>query len=483
MIQEIAFEDQVKTYQLQQGQCLSLVHLAHQLWINQAVDLRLWGATLRDKNATQVLKIYQEHQQDLPCMDPYRSFPELAAALLRQPVPPGCLDIGKLAFLHSRHPDRPLSELLAPASSTPAGSSPAPRDVVLYGFGRIGRLLARELITGLAKGSPLRLRAVVIRDKADAAGLTGRANLLARDSIHGPFDALIQIDEPSGTLRVNGLPIQFISAQSPEQIDYTRLGIKDALIIDNTGAFRDQAALSRHLAAKGSSAVLLTAPGKGMPNIVMGVNHTQIDSVPEAPLLSAASCTTNAIAPVLAVVERHFGIEKGHIETIHAYTNDQNLVDNTHKKRRRGRAAALNMVITETGAGAAVAKVLPSLAGKLTSNAIRVPVPDGSLAILHLELNKSVSREQINELFDQTSRQGDLTHQIQFAQDQELVSSDIIGTTAAGIVDGLATLVSADGRSVVLYVWYDNEYGYSHQVMRLAEQWVQTGRAIPMESI
>jgi len=168
------------------------------------------------------------------------------------------------------------------------------------------------------------------------------------------------------------------------------------------------------------------------------------------------------------VLENKIGIEKGHIETIHSYTNDQNLVDNMHKKSRRGRAAALNMVITETGAGAAVSKVLPSLKGKLTSNAIRVPVPNGSLAILNLEIKAKTTVDEINALLKEASLQGDLVEQIKFSKDHELVSSDIIGSTATAIVDAPATIVSGDGRNVILYVWYDNEYGYSHQVMRLS---------------
>ena len=258
-----------------------------------------------------------------------------------------------------------------------------------------------------------------------------------------------------------------ISAQAPEEIDYSQYGIHNALIIDNTGAFRDRAALSRHLSAVGASQVLLTAPGKSVPNIVYGVNNDAIDTNGEQ-IFSAASCTTNAIAPVLDVVHASLGIRHGHIETIHAYTNDQNLVDNMHKKARRGRAAALNMVITETGAGSAVAKVLPALSGKLTSNAIRVPVPNGSLAILNLEVDTATTREKLNALLRKGALEGKLVEQIKYSDDEELVSSDIVGTTAAAVADAPATIVSEDGKRIVLYVWYDNEYGYTHQVMRLA---------------
>ncbi len=259
-----------------------------------------------------------------------------------------------------------------------------------------------------------------------------------------------------------------ISAAQPEDIDYTTYGINNALIIDNTGVFKDEEALSRHLKSVGADKVLLTAPGKGVPNIVYGVNHEEY-SPENVNIFSAASCTTNAITPILKVVEDNLGVVKGHLETIHAYTNDQNLVDNMHKKYRRGRAAALNMVITETGAGSAVAKALPSLAGKLTSNAIRVPVPNGSLVVLNLEVGKDTSVENVNNIMKDAALNGELVEQIKYSLNNELVSSDIVGTTAPSIFDSNATIVSADGKNVVMYVWYDNEYGYSHQVMRLAK--------------
>ena len=270
----------------------------------------------------------------------------------------------------------------------------------------------------------------------------------------------------NNALIINGTTVYMISAGKPEDIDYTAYGINDALIIDNTGAFKDKEALSRHLVPKGASKVLLTAPGTGVPNIVHGVNHSE-NNPDNIDIFSAASCTTNAITPVLKVLEDNFGIKKGHLETIHAYTNDQNLVDNMHSKYRRGRAAALNMVITETGAGKAVAKALPALEGKLTSNAIRVPVPNGSLAILNLQLNSTTTVEAVNAIMKQYALEGDLVEQIQYSVNNELVSSDIVGTTAPSIFDSKATI--ADGDTIVMYVWYDNEYGYSHQVMRLAK--------------
>lgn len=267
---------------------------------------------------------------------------------------------------------------------------------------------------------------------------------------------------------INGTTVHVISAKTPEDIDYTQYGIHKALIIDNTGAFRDKEALSKHLKSKGADKVLLTAPGKGVPNIVYGVNHLE-NNPDKVDIFSAASCTTNAITPILKVVEDSFGVVNGHLETIHAYTNDQNLVDNFHNKYRRGRAAALNMVITETGAGNAVAKALPSLEGKLTSNAIRVPVPNGSLAILNLEIAQETSLDGINTILKKYALEGDLVEQIKYELSDELVSSDIIGCSAPAIYDSKATIVRADGKNVLLYIWYDNEYGYSHQVIRLAK--------------
>ena len=268
-----------------------------------------------------------------------------------------------------------------------------------------------------------------------------------------------------------------ISASNPEDIDYSEYDIQNALVIDNTGVFTNREALSRHLQSNGVSKVLLTAPGKEIPNIVYGINQHEID-IENENIYSAASCTTNAISPVLKVVNDKYGIQKGHIETVHAYTNDQNLLDNMHKKPRRGRSAAINMVITSTGAGKAVTKVIPDLKDKLTANAVRVPTPNGSLAILNLELGKSVTIEDINNTVQNEALNGELVNQIYFSIDSELVSNDIIGNTCCAVYDSKATLASKDGKSVVLYTWYDNEYGYTKQVIRLAKYITKVRRAI-----
>jgi glyceraldehyde 3-phosphate dehydrogenase len=278
----------------------------------------------------------------------------------------------------------------------------------------------------------------------------------------------VEVNAKKQILVINGTSVHMISADNPEDINYSQYGISNALVIDNSGAFRDRIELSRHLQAKEVDKVLLTAPGKDIPNIVHGVNHREFNP-DTVSIYSAASCTTNAITPLLKVIEDSIGIEKGHIETIHAYTNDQNLVDNIHSKYRRGRAAALNMVITETGAGKAVAKALPALSGKLTSNAIRVPVPNGSLAILNLSLNSTTTPDGINTIVKKYALEGDLVEQIKYSLSNELVSSDIVGTSAPAIYDSTATIVSPDGKNIILYVWYDNEFGYAHQVIRLSK--------------
>ncbi|HLG03859.1 MAG TPA: glyceraldehyde-3-phosphate dehydrogenase, partial [Bacteroidia bacterium] len=251
--------------------------------------------------------------------------------------------------------------------------------------------------------------------------------------------------------------------------DYTAYRIHHALVIDNTGVYRDRDGLSRHLKAKGVEKVLLTAPAKGdVANVVYGVNHQTVD--PRADhVFSAASCTTNAIMPILFVIEKELGVEKGHIETVHSYTNDQNLLDNYHKKYRRGRSAALNMVITETGAESALKKVLPQLAGKFTANSVRVPTPNVSLAILNISIKRETSKEQVNDIIRHYALKGELVEQIQYAFSNELVSSDVIGNPCPSVFDSQATIVSPDKKSIILYVWYDNEYGYTRQVLRFSK--------------
>lgn len=470
MLHRPSFDAEIKSYREQQNAAVELIQIISNLWYNQAVELILFREQLVDEKVSVILNHLRE--TTILTGNTMTIFDLLAVArvLEKSALAPARIDIGQLAAKVTNlqiNSEDLSSFILNELQGIAEWQELTPRDVVLYGFGRIGRLLARELINKSGSGKQLRLRAIVTRDANDAKSLLKRAALLKSDSIHGEFEGEVYTDPEKNALIINGITVNVISAKQPEDIDYTTYGINNALVIDNTGAFRDEKELARHLVSKGASQVLLTAPGKGLPNIVYGVNESTIDLEKQA-IFSAASCTTNAIAPVLAVLEEKIGILKGHIETIHSYTNDQNLVDNMHKKSRRGRAAALNMVITETGAGSAVSKVLPTLTGKLTSNAIRVPVPNGSLAILNLELTSATSLEQINTILKTSALEGNLVEQIKFSSNDELVSTDIIGTTAAAVVDGPATIVSADGKNIVLYVWYDNEYGYSHQVMRLS---------------
>jgi glyceraldehyde 3-phosphate dehydrogenase len=340
-----------------------------------------------------------------------------------------------------------------------------PRDVVLYGFGRIGRLLARQLIERNGANNKMRLRAIVVRGGRDG-DLEKRASLLRRDSIHGQFNGSITVDHENQSIKANGTNIKVIYSDGPDQVDYTQYGINNAIVIDNTGIWKDEAGLGLHLKSKGVNKVLLTAPSKGdIKNIVFGVNDSDIED--SDAIVSAASCTTNAITPVLKAVNDKYGIRNGHVETVHSYTNDQNLIDNYHKADRRGRSAPLNMVITSTGAAKAVAKALPEMAGKLTGNAIRVPTPNVSMAIMNLNLEKTTSRDELNDFLRDTALHSELVNQIDYTASTEIVSSDLVGSRHAGVVDSQATIVDED--RAVLYVWYDNEFGYSCQVVRVAE--------------
>ena len=463
------YEDQVSQQAQLRRLTIEFVNIVNDLWYEKSIELILFRNPLFNKRAGEVSRLINYAGEFVSKPITIQDALSIAKAIQELNVPASKIDIGKLAYECHLNPSlcaNKLEFVKTKLGDLSQVKDIEPRDVVLYGFGRIGRLLARELMTRIGKGSQLRLRAIVTRGNIDESVLEKRASLLRVDSVHGDFIGTVSVDAENNALIINGTTVHVISSNNPEDIDYTAYGIDNALIIDNTGAFRDDEALARHLKAKGASKVLLTAPGKGIPNIVHGVNHLQY-SPDEVDIFSAASCTTNAITPVLKVLDDNFGIKKGHIETIHAYTNDQNLVDNMHKKYRRGRAAALNMVITETGAGKAVSKALPALEGKLTSNAIRVPVPNGSLAILSLQLRTKVTKEIVNAIMKQYALEGDLVEQIKFSLDNELVSSDIIGSTSPSIFDSKSTIT--DDETVVVYVWYDNEYGYSHQVIRLAK--------------
>ncbi len=450
---------------------IEFIKIISDLWYDKSIELVLFRNQLIDRNVSDIINLHEYAAEFV--QKPINVFDtvEIANTIVNLDLPPSKIDIGKLTYEYHLEDNKyhdAKAFVIDKLKNAKNAKNIKPKDVVLYGFGRIGRLLAREMMSKIGKGQQLRLRAIVTRDRNDANSLEKRASLLRYDSVHGDFEGSVQADVENNALIINGTTVHIITSNAPEEIDYTKYGIEDALVIDNTGAFTTEEALKRHLVSKGVNKVLLTAPGKGVPNIVYGVNHNDYNP-DKVDIYSAASCTTNAITPILQVVEETLGVVKGHLETIHAYTNDQNLVDNMHKKYRRGRAAALNMVITETGAGSAVAKALPSLAGKLTSNAIRVPVPNGSLVVLNLEVSKPTSIEEVNGIMRQYALEGELVEQIKYSLNNELVSSDIVGTSAPSIFDSNATIVSGDGKNIVLYVWYDNEYGYSHQVIRLAK--------------
>ncbi|MBP6334580.1 MAG: glyceraldehyde-3-phosphate dehydrogenase [Bacteroidia bacterium] len=449
---------------------IALIHITGSLWFDKSVELILFRNQLVDRSASEILNLHHYAKQIVKKPINVLDTLMLAKEMLKLNLAPSRIDVGRLnaEWISERKNYKSAEEFIGDKLSSFIGKEKRvmiPRDVILYGFGRIGRLVMRELIAQAGKGEQLRLRAIVTRSNSDI-DITKRADLLRNDSVHGSFPGTVIEDFEHKALIVNGQTVHMISASDPSKIDYTSFGIHDALVIDNTGIARDREGLGQHLKSKGVAKVLLTAPGKGdVPNVVYGVNESNFDREKET-IFSAASCTTNAIVPVLTVIESSLGIERGHIETIHSYTNDQNLLDNYHAKYRRGRSAALNMVITETGADKAVAKVLPPLAGKLTGNAVRVPTPDVSLAILNLTSKKETTKEEVNEILRSAALHGKLVEQIQYSVSNELVSTDLVGNPCASIVDSPATIVSKDGKSLVLYVWYDNEYGYSRQVVR-----------------
>lgn len=451
----------------------AMIPLIGQLYRNNNVVTSIYGRGLINRSVIAILKAHRfarhriADETELSVHDTF----QILKTMSEMNLGAASVDLGKLVAKYKeagngRNLEQFVREDLAEvADKRHAAAGHKGTDVVLYGFGRIGRLLARILIEKTGGGDGLRLRAIVVRKGADN-DLVKRASLLRRDSVHGPFDGTITIDEENSTITANGNLIQVIYSNDPSSVDYTQYGIENALLVDNTGKWRDAEGLGQHLKCPGVARVVLTAPGKGeLKNIVHGINHGDITA--DDKIISAASCTTNAIVPVLKAVNDQYGIVNGHVETVHSYTNDQNLIDNFHKGSRRGRSAALNMVITETGAATAAAKALPVLKGKLTGNAIRVPTPNVSMAILNLNLEKATSREEINEYLRQMAMHSDLQKQIDFVNSQEVVSTDFVGSRHAGVVDAEATICN-DNR-VVLYVWYDNEFGYSCQVVRVME--------------
>lgn len=447
----------------------AMLPMIGKLYRERDVTIQVYSRSLVNKSVITLLKTHRFVRQiENTELSVVETFPILQT-LMALDLGPSRIDIGKLAVAYKK--EGKGGDLAAFVRGQVAGATGAnkiatngPRDIVLYGFGRIGRLLARLLIEKTGSGNGLRLRAVVIRKGGDN-DLSKRASLLRRDSVHGQFNGTISVDEANETLIANGNEIKIIYSNDPTTVDYTQYGISNAILIDNTGKWRDREGLSKHL-RPGISKVLLTAPGKGdVKNIVHGVNHGTLAA--DDNVISCASCTTNAIVPPLKAINDRFGLEHGHVETVHSYTNDQNLLDNYHKGNRRGRAAPLNMVITETGAASAVAKALPELKGRITGNSIRVPTPNVSMAILNLTLGKETTREELTEYLRDVSLHSPLQRQIDFISSPDAVSTDFVGSRHACVIDAEATIV--DGRHVVLYVWYDNEFGYSCQVIRVVQ--------------
>ncbi|MBT3671382.1 MAG: glyceraldehyde-3-phosphate dehydrogenase [Porticoccaceae bacterium] len=465
-------DDFFKDWKEREALAEGMIPLIGKLYREYNINTYMYGNSMVNQSVTDLMKehrfVRQVENNELSEFDTY----PMLEGISKLKLGPAHIDVGKLVvkYQNSNENGSSLSDFLSAELDEIIGSDvkplPEPQDVVLYGFGRIGRLIARILVDKAGGGDVLRLRAIVIRKGKLNHDLEKRAALLRRDSVHGPFKGTVRVLEDKNILVVNGNPIKIIYANSPEEIDYNDYGITNALIVDNTGVWKDTEGLSGHL-RPGASKVLLTAPaGDDIPNIVYGVNHDQITL--DRKIISAASCTTNAIVPVLKCLLDEFGINGGHVETVHAYTNDQNLIDNYHKGGRRGRSAALNMVLTSTGAAKAVAKVIPELKGKLTGNAIRVPTPNVSMAILNLQLGRDTTVEELNEFLRQKALHSDLQQQIGYTISTEAVSTDFVGSRQACVIDAQATIV--EGRSCVLYCWYDNEFGYSCQVVRCLEK-------------
>jgi len=445
------------------------IPLIGRLYRDKGVTVVLHSRSLVNKDAISIIKTHRFARRVNGEELSVRGTFEFLQAVSELDISSVKIDLAKLqAAYHADQRGLSIADFVADALGAITGDNKLPgaepRDVVLYGFGRIGRLVARLLVEKAGSGSGLRLRAVVVR-RGGTDDLAKRASLLRRDSVHGQFNGTIKIDEENNVIFANGTSIKVIYAGSPEEIDYTDHGINDAILIDNTGMWRDREGLARHL-RPGIAKVLLTAPGKGdIPNIVHGINHLEVD--PAERILSCASCTTNAIVPTIKAMDDEFGLTRAHVETVHSYTNDQNLLDNYHKADRRGRSAPINMVLTATGASSAVKKVLPDIEATISGNSIRVPTPDVSMAILSLQLKRESTREEVLEHLRQTSLVGPLSRCLDYTTATDAVSSDFVGSRASSVIDANAALV--DGDHAQLYVWYDNEFGYSCQVVRVVQ--------------
>lgn len=323
--------------------------------------------------------------------------------------------------------------------------------IAINGFGRIGRLVFRSLIQSDS------VEVVAINDLTDIKTL---AHLLSYDSVHGRF--LGDVETSSTGLVVNGKEVRVYSERNPDDLPWSSLGVD--IVVESTGIFRTKESAGKHIAA-GAKKVIISAPGKGeMPTVVLGVNDNILIGNEE--VISNASCTTNCLAPMVKVLDDEFGIEKGYITTIHAYTADQRLQDAPHSDLRRARAAALSMIPTTTGAAKAVGLVLPQLKGKLDGIAMRVPTPAGSITDLTVILKKDVSSDEVNTAM-KSAAEGPLKGILQYTSDP-IVSVDIVGNPHSCIFD--SELTSANGRMVKVLGWYDNERGYAERVVDLVHK-------------
>ena len=466
-------EDSFGDWKWREALAESMVPLIGSLYRN-GINIMIYGKSLVNESPVSIMKAHRfVRQSDNNELSELETFP-IIKYITTLNLSDCEIDVGEIAVKcpffdeikkdDSKVPnfiDSELSSVIDKQSNRPD----EPTNIVLYGFGRIGRLVARMMTQTTGPGNYFRLKGIVIR-KASDDDIYKRASLLLRDSVHGSFDGTVRVDENNSTLVINGNPVKVIYANTPDEVNYADYNISSPLVIDNTGVWRDKENLSKHLNS-GASKVILTAPAKGdLKNIVYGINDNILDD--DDQILSAASCTTNAIVPVLKVINDEYTIKGGHIETVHAYTNDQNLIDNFHKGDRRGRGAPLNMVITTTGAVKAVSKALPELEGKLTGNAIRVPTPNVSLAILSLALGEDVTVDQINTYLQSVAFHSKFREIIGYVNSPEVVSTDFYSSPFATIVDSKATIAS--GNRITLYCWYDNEYGYTKQVIGLSKK-------------
>jgi glyceraldehyde 3-phosphate dehydrogenase len=325
------------------------------------------------------------------------------------------------------------------------------KKIAINGFGRIGRMCFRSLIQSE------NVDVVAINDLTDVPTL---AHLLKYDSVHGKLAAKIEVS--GDQIIVNGKAVKVYAQKDPSQLPWADLGID--LVIESTGIFTDKEGAEKHITA-GAKKVVISAPATGgVKTIVLGVNDNTIEATDT--VLSNASCTTNCLAPMAKVLHDKFGIEKGYITTVHAYTADQRLQDSPHKDLRRARAAAVSMVPTSTGAAKAVGEVLPELKGKLDGVAVRVPTPDGSLTDLVAILKREVTKEEVNAALKEAAA-GEMRGIIEYCTDP-IVSIDVVGNRHSCIFD--AGLTSANGNLVKVMAWYDNEAGYAERVCDLVKQ-------------